>query len=201
MKNYILLALISVFTFSSCKKDDPIQEVDQEELSAASLTFTPVEKEVIDGKTIYTAIAGEEIQSIKFEGPNYLPDVGKHLDLHVGETYKMELKTTDFAGRSSEHAFVNRAENHQAFLLGAENDLLDFEYGEVNNVGVTAYITIKKISDKINFIYVMRHLNNDVKSKITASDWNNNNYLNLFSGANDLELKFQAHLVEEDHTH
>src|SRR5690606_41479663 len=85
MKNYILLALISVFTFSSCKKDDPVQEVDQEQLSTATLIFTPVDKEIKDGKTVYTPKLDEEVHTMKFEGPTYLPEVGAHLHLHRSE--------------------------------------------------------------------------------------------------------------------
>ena len=44
MKNYVLLALMSVYTLSSCTKEEPVSEVDQEQLSTATLVFTPVEK-------------------------------------------------------------------------------------------------------------------------------------------------------------
>lgn len=198
MKNYILLALISVFTFSACTKEDPVPEVDQEQLSTATLTFTPVEKEVIDGKTVYAPIAGEETSSIKFEGPSYLPEVGAHLHLHVGEVYKLELKTTDFYGRESQQTFLNRSDNHQAFLLGADDSVLDFEYGDENNVGITAYITVKKASNTLQLNYIMRHLSANAKQQLKASDWNNSS---IKLGEVDLDLRFEAHLVEEDHEH
>lgn len=198
MKNYILLALISVFTFSSCKKDDPVQEVDQEQLSTATLIFTPVDKEIKDGKTVYTPKLDEEVHTMKFEGPTYLPEVGAHLHLHVGEIYKLELKTTDFAGRASEQTFLNRHENHQAFLVGANNTELELEYGDETNVGITAYITVKKEKDSFVLNYVMRHLRPNVKQNIKATDWNNANYTQ-FTGDNDLDLKFEAHFVEEGH--
>lgn len=197
MKNYILFALISVFTFSSCTKNDPVQEVDQEELSTATLIFTPVEKEIKDGKTIYTPIEGEEAESIKFKAPSYLPEVGTHLDLHVGETYRLDLKTTDFAGRASEQTFLNRPDTHQAFLLGVDNTVLDFEYADQNNVGITAYITVKK-EGAVVLNYVMRHLSTASKQTLKASDWNN---ASIKLGAVDLDLKFEAHLVAEEHGH
>lgn len=198
MKNYILLALISVFTFSACTKEDPVPEVDQEQLSTATLIFTPVEKKVINGKTFYTPIAGEEISSIKFEGPSYRPEVGAHLHLHVGETYKLELKTTDFYGRESQQTFLNRPDNHQAFLLGADDNVLDFEYGDENNVGITAYITVKKASNTLELNYIMRHLSSNAKQQLKASDWNNSS---IKLGEIDLDLRFEAHLVEDDHEH
>ncbi|MCA5004759.1 hypothetical protein [Sphingobacterium bovistauri] len=199
MKNYILLALISIFTFSSCTKDDPTQELDQEQLNSATLIFTPVVKETKDGKATYTPMQGEEAHSIKFEAPTYLPPVGTHLHLHVGHTYKLELKTTDFAGRASEQTFLNRPENHQAFLLGAENTELDFVYADETNVGITAYITVKQEASVV-LNYVMRHLRPNVKKNITAEDWNNTEYTK-FTGDNDLDLKFEVHFVDEDHGH
>lgn len=199
MKNYILLALISVFLVSACTKDDPTPEVDQEQLSSANLIFTPVEKTVKNGKITYTPIAGEEIQTIKFAGPTYLPEVGAHLDLHVGDTYQLDLNTTDFAGRASQQTFLNRPESHQAFLLGVDNSVLDFVYGDENNVGITAYITVKK-EGSVVLNYIMRHLRPNVKQNITAADWNNTNYTK-FTGDNDLDLKFEAHLVGSDHGH
>ena len=199
MKNYILFALISVFAFSSCKKDDPVQEVDQEQLSSATLVFTPVVKEIKDGVTTYTPMQDEEAHTIKFEAPSYLPPVGTHLHLHVGHTYKLELKTTDFAGRASEQTFLNRPENHQAFLLGADNTELDFVYGDDKNVGITAYITVKKEAS-VTLNYLMRHLRPNVKQNIKVTDWNSSDY-KKFTGDNDLDLKFEAHFVEEGHGH
>lgn len=197
MKNYLLLALISVFTFSSCTKDDPVQEIDQEQLSTATLVFTPVEKTVNDGKPSYTPIAGEEIQQIKFEGPSYQAEVGAHLHLHVGETYRLDLKTTDFYGRESQQTFLNRPENHQAFLLGTSEEFLDFIYADDTNVGITAYITVKKASQTLGLKYIMRHLSASAKNQLQASDWNNSTF-NL--GSIDLELRFEAHLIEGDHS-
>lgn len=197
MKNYILLALISVFVFSSCKKDDPIQEVDQEQLSTATLIFTPVEKELVAGKITYTPIEGEEVHRIKFEAPSYLPEVGTHLHLQVGEIYKLDLETTDFAGRASQQTFLNRPENHQAFLLGADNTVLDFVYGDQNNVGISAYITVKKEAS-LQLNYIMRHLNASSKQALKATDWNNSA---IKVGSVDLDLKFETHFVEEGHEH
>lgn len=199
MKNHLLLTFTVLLLFSSCTKNDPIAEVDQEQLSSAILLFTPVEREIIDGKTIYTPIEGEKIETIRFEAPSYLPEVGTHVDLHIAETYKLELKTTDFSGRESQQTFLNRPENHQAFLLGADVSLIDFEYADETNVGITAYITVKKTSNKLVLNYIMRHLNTNVKQNIKSTDWNNKDY-KIFSGANDLDLKFEAHFVEE-HEH
>lgn len=195
MNKYILTLFLAVATLTSCTKDDPTPEVDQEELGSASLTFTAVNKVDNNGTITYTPIVGEAANEIKFTGATLLPPVGAHLHLHVGETYKMELKSYDFAGRESQETFLQRADTHQAFLLGAPAQSMEFVYGD-NQVGVTAYITILEKTESITLRYIMRHLNAGVKARITAADWNNTNFTQ-FTGANDLDLKFEAHLTEE----
>ncbi len=199
MKKYISILFIAAIITSSCSKNKPTIEVDQEELSAASLVFTPVEVVDNNGSISYVAIEGAVASEIEFKGNPLLPNVGAHIDLHVGETYKMELKSFDFAGRASQQTFVERAESHQAFLVDAPVNSVDFVYND-NQVGVTAYITIKKETSPFTWRYAMRHLNNGVKNRIQASDWNNVNFLQ-FTGANDLDLKFQAHFVTEHEAH
>ena len=64
------------------------------------------------------------------------------------------------------------------------------------NVGVTGYITVVKESASFTFRYIMRHLNPGLKENITAADWNNTDYTK-FTGANDLDLQVEVHLVED----
>lgn len=172
MKKYLFALFIAVITLSSCSKDDPTPEIDQEEVGKAVLTFTPVEK--VNGT--YKPIADETPESIEFTGTQMLPPVDAHLHLHVGETYKMELKSFDFAGRESQNTFLNRHETHQAFLLGTAANTVSFEYGDDNNVGVTAYITINEEAATSTWRYIMRHLNPGVKNQIQSADWNNTNF-------------------------
>jgi len=197
MNKYLLTLFIAIATLSSCSKNDPTPEADQEELGSASLTFTPVNKVVNGDKITYTPIADEKPSEIKFSGNPLLPPVGAHVHFHVGDTYKMELKSYDFAGRESQNTFLQRADIHQAFLLNAPANSLAFVYGD-NQVGVTAYITVLKESESFPLRYIMRHLNAGVKARVTAADWNNANFTQ-FTGANDLDLKFEAHFVKEDH--
>ncbi len=200
MNKYIFILFIALSTLTACSKNDPTPEIDQEELGSATLIFTPVTKNVASNGTItYTPIAGEAAQELKFTGSPLLPAVGAHLHIHVGETYKMELKSTDFAGRESQQTFVQRADTHQAFLLNAPETSLEFVYGD-DQVGVTAYITVLEETDYFTMRYIMRHLNPGVKSKIKASDWNNVNY-NQFTGGTDLDLKFEAHFTGEEDAH
>lgn len=199
MKKLSILLIALTTLFVSCSKDNPTPEVDQEELGTATLTFTPVEKVTVNNITSYVPIQSEEVETIKFSGTPLLPPVGAHLHLHVGLTYKLDLVTTDFAGRESQQSFLNNADNHQVFLLGT-NDNIKFEYGDAKNVGITSYVSVLKEGDSNNWRFILRHLNNGVKSKISSSDWNNNNFTQ-FTGANDLDLKFEVHLVREGEGH
>ena len=197
MKNIIIL--FSVLFLASCSKDEPTLEIDQEELSTATLLFTPVEEKLINGEVQFIPDTHEDIQTVKFTGSQLAPEIGSHVDLAVGHIYQLDLKTTDFLGRESQQSFLTRATTHQAFLLGTPDEAISFRYGD-DQVGVKAYIKILKPSNKSTWQYIMRHLNNGVKERINASDWDNTNY-NKFTGANDLQLSFEVHLVENHHHH
>ena len=150
-----------------------------------------------------------EVKEVIFEGSAMLPPVDAHLHLYVGKTYRLELFTTDFAGRESQQTFINRADIHQAFILGNPTQSLEgtMEYvyadrdadGNRLNVGVTGYLTVVEEADKFVLRYVMRHLNPGVKESITTEDWSNSDFTQ-FTGANDLDLKVEVHLVG-DHEH
>lgn len=190
-----------LFLAPSCSKDDPTPEVDQEEVGGATLTFTEVKRTAHGDHYDYEDIENPDRETVEFSS-DMLPPVGAHLHLEVGKTYRLELKATDFAGRETQHTFVERDDIHQAFILGAPEGALSYEYadrkpdGTVVNVGVTGYLTVEKAANSFVFRYVLRHLNAGVKAGITAADWNNSNFTR-FTGENDLDLKVEVHLVEE----
>lgn len=200
-----ILALI-LFAFSSCSKNDPVPEIDQEEVGSAKLIFTEVEREAHGDHYHYNDIKDANVESISFSGSNMVPPVGAHLHLQVGKTYRLDLVATDYLGRETQQTFVQRADVHQAFLLGAPENTLTYVYAdrdEANkriNVGVKGYLTVEKESKTFVFRYIMRHLNTGVKERITAQDWNNSNFTQ-FTGANDLDLKAELHLVTAPHAH
>lgn len=208
MKKFILglLTCSIILTTVSCSKDDPIAEVDQEEVSGATLVFTEVAAKTEGGQTTYEDIENPEIIEIAFDGVNFLPPVGAHYHLDVGASYRVSLLAKDFAGRETQQTFVSRAEQHQAFILGAPTGALNYQYADVDpqgnnvNVGVTGYLTVVEHSDTFTLRYVMRHLNTGIKSSITAEDWNNEDFTK-FTGDNDLDLKFEVHLTEHDEGH
>ncbi|MEJ5054549.1 hypothetical protein [Sphingobacterium sp. MYb382] len=209
MKKLKFIAILSglFFVATSCSKNDPTPETDQEEVGTATLTFTEVERESHGDHFHYNDIKNPEVEIIKFSGTNLLPAVGSHAHLELGKTYRLTLTATDFAGRETQQTFVQRADIHQAFLIGAPEGSLTYVYADKDadgknvQVGVTGYITVDKIIDKPFLLrYIIRHLNPGVKAKITAADWNNVNFAQ-FTGENDLDLKAELHLVQAGHDH
>lgn len=205
MKKYITLLLISFYTFASCKKDEPIAEVDQEEVGSAEITFTEVEGEAHEDHYHYTEIQNPEVETIKFSGSPMLPPLGEHIHLVVGKSYRFHVKIKDFAGRETQQSFIEKDDQHFAFILGipAESSSVTYNDRKADDteakVGVQGYITVLKEAATFDTRYIMRHLNPGVKEKINPkTDWGNNNFTS-FTGANDLDLKFQLHFTTEDH--
>lgn len=200
MKNITLILLAISFAFQSCKKDDPTPEIDQEEVGGAKITFTEVNND-------YNDIDNPDVETITFSGTDMLPPVDNHVHLEEGKTYRFELRATDFAGRETQQTFVEREENHFAFILGIPDGAAEVVYKDKKNdgtnvvVGVTGYITVVEETSAFTMRYVMRHLNNNVKQNInTATDWSLTNFTQ-FTGANDLDLRFNMHFVSDHQAH
>lgn len=205
LRNYSLAILVAIIalTFNACKKD-PAPELPEEEIGKAALTFVEVEREAHGDHFHYNPITGGDSLTIAFDGQG-LPPAGTHIHLHEGATYKLSLKAFDFAGREIQQEFLDKHDIHQAFILGAPAGVLTYVYADRDkdnkkiNVGVKGYLTIDQHTDKgFVFRYVLRHLNPGVKAGITAANWNDPDFAAKFSGANDLDLKFDLHPVHED---
>lgn len=201
----ILVAIIAL-TFNACKKDAQ-PESPKEETGKSELTFLEVEREAHGDHFHYNTIAAAKPLVITFDGKG-LPPAGTHAHLQEGKTYKLSLRSFDAAGRELQQAFLDQQELHQAFILGAPAGVLTYAYADRDkdnkkiNVGVTGYLTVDEASAGFTFRYVLRHLNPGVKAGITASDWNEPGFALKFSGANELDLKFELHPVEADgHDH
>lgn len=191
----ILMAFlaIGVVAASSCSKKDPQPEIPQEEVGQAKLVFEEVEWN--NGQAV--EIENPEIVEVEFDEAG-LPN-SSHIHIDAGKTYKLTLIAYDFAGREMQHEFVDDADTHQAFMLGAPEGVLDYTYADPNNaqVGVTGYLHVLQASDGFVLNYIMRHLSSGVKESITAQDWDNENYTQ-FGGTNDLSLEFELHPVDEE---
>ena len=202
---FTLLVGFIAMSFTACKKDDPVAEIPAEEVGTAELSFVEVEAELHNDHHHYHDIPGAVPLTISFDQAG-LPPVGTHAHLTAGKTYKVSMKAYDFAKREIQQEFVDKSDLHQAFLLGAPEGVMSYIYADRNakdemvNVGVTGYLTVKKASAGFTFRYILRHLNPGVKANITAEHWNAADFASKFSGANDLDLKFNLHPVAEGDT-
>ncbi|WP_342329184.1 hypothetical protein [Pedobacter sp. FW305-3-2-15-E-R2A2] len=201
LRHYSLAVLVAIIalTFNACKKD-PKPEIPEEEIGKAELTFLEVEREAHNDHFHYNPIADAKPETISFDSKGLAP-VGTHMHLTAGKTYKLTLKSFDFANREMQQEFLSKHDIHQAFILGAPAGVLTYAYADRDkdnkkvNVGVTGYLTVDKASEGFTFRYVLRHLNPGVKANITAADWSDVNFASRFAGANDLDLKFELHPV------
>lgn len=196
LSNYLLMGMIALglATFSSCSKDDPIAEQDQEEVGRTTLLLQEVGWDGDFRSGHPHEVADAPIDTIQFDEKGNAP-AGFHLHLHKGSSYKLTLIARDYAGREIQQTFLERADIHQAILLGAPQGALDYTYGDAQ-VGVTGYLHIVNTASTFTLQYIMRHLNPGVKANVTADDWNNPNYQSKLAGATDLDLQFELHPVE-----
>ena len=207
MKNYIFINSIfaAILLLTSCSKDNPVPEVDQEEISGASIRLIEVEAEEHGDHYHYHDLIGGDTTIITFSGENFLPPVDAHVHLEVGKSYKFELTVKDFAGRESQQSFIEREDQHFAFLLGIPNESIIAEYADRKldstkvKVGINGYLRVQKATESFTFRYLMRHLNPGVKKDINPSTDIFNEDFMKFGGANDIDLKFQMHLVDGAH--
>lgn len=185
-----LFAIIAV-SFSSCKKDDPIPEIDQEEFDGTRITFTAGH---YDGAEFH-AEEGEEPIIIDFERGSAAA-TPNHIHLHAGETYRMQIAILrDGVNINADFD----APGHQFFFTGAPAGVLDYEYKD-NKVGFDGFLTVKEATDEgFDLNVILRHGLN--KSHGSAQAWNSTTYAQA-GGTDDLNKKFELHPVPADgHDH
>jgi hypothetical protein len=181
-----------VCTFNACKKDSPAPEVSQEEFKSVVFNFIELEAHgdhfdsTTDTVKVLFGADGNATQG--------------HYDLHSATSYRLKVVAYDFAGREMQQEFVEEADEHQMFITGAQEGVLDYVY-EDDKVGVTGILsTLKPSNGSMTLTAVLRHGLD--KSKTTANDWDNINHAS-FGGSADFTLKFPIHVIEghDDHDH
>lgn len=206
----------------SCKKEND-NRPEREGIERSQLVFTEVVGESLEphGDHFHglgAAVEGESI-IVSFDEQGVATRNG-HLHLTADGIYKVELKAWDYAGREMQQSFVSTksvADSYKVFLQGggfilnANSDHergaifqpRELQYGDSQPVsgqyettGILAYFTIgddnKDLTKELT--YVLRKINDGVKSTITRSDWNRPDYASEFPGTNILELRFEVHI-------
>lgn len=195
MKNQILsifaIALLLLVSFSSCSKNDPVPELDQEEHDAVQVVL---QHGSVENNTF---IASGEETVINFS-KNGVP-TPKHVHLTEGKTYRMKINMF-YDGENINQEIIDEADEHQFFFSGAPDGLFDYTY-EDDNIGLQGILRVLDHSDSnFKFKFILRHgLNKDHAS---AQVWNSKNYVQA-GGADDLNVEVEFHVTSaaEEHNH
>lgn len=166
---------------SSCTKDDPIPEENQEEYDATQIRF------------INQSDPDEEIL-VGFDKTGH-PDP-HHIHLQAGAVYDMEI-TLFYHGESINPEVLDAADEHQFFFLNAPAGVLDYSYGP-ERVGLKGTLKVLKESEAFEWNLILRHGLD--KSHQAAQQWDNPEYARA-GGSDDLNIQFQVHPASGDDAH
>ena len=176
----IALLLSIVITFASCKKDDPVLEVDQEEYESIKVTFTNL-SDTTDILTVNLDKNGNTEKS--------------HYHLLAYQKYKMEI-TLFNNGKSINHEFIEEIDEHKFFFLAPEEAVTNYLYQD-NDLGLQGEITFGTYDTSFDLEAILRHGLD--KNHPSAIDWNSVDNAKA-GGAEDLSLTISLHLTA-DHDH
>lgn len=189
MKNskILALALLTVFSFTSCDNDDP-ENVNEEEL------ITTVTTELSAGGSVITLTS----KDLDGDGPN-APVVTVSGDLKVNTTYTGAIKVANESGSSSINLnpeIIAEGDEHQ-FFYQAPLSIGSFKYSEVNGnkdvngryIGIIFTLTTGKTPTEGEIKIILRH--KPIKGAPGVSDGDITNA----GGATDAEVTYKVKLV------
>lgn len=173
------LALLAAVTllFSACKKDNPVHEHDNEEISTLTLTFTP--QEGLDAPT----------KTLVFTSTD---NANKELNLRQG-SYKLAITAKDFDGHDITEEFVEHADEHQFFFVGPTKEQVAYAYSDAN-VGIEGIWNNLQVSNGIPVQVILMHGLN--KQNVSAADWNNPDYFRIGGGTRDISISFNLIITD-----
>lgn len=183
MKKYPLLSIaflffVFTFTLSSCKRNDPVPEIDLEEFDEVKLTF-------INKKDANDLI----IVNIDKLGK---PDRATY-SLNKNESYLMEIELFSNS-ESINYELIEDIDEHQFFFLVPADAVQSYIYKD-ENLGLQGEIKFTERSTVFDFNIVLRHGLD--KSHPAAKDWNSSNFVEA-GGADDLSASFKIKLVNKE---
>ncbi|MBP3942911.1 hypothetical protein J5U18_04915 [Sphingobacteriaceae bacterium WQ 2009] len=173
----LVALLVAAVSLSSCKKDNPVHEHDNEEISRLELQFTPT-----------TGMAAEP-QTLVFTTAD---NANKEVTLKKG-SYTLRIKAQDFDGHDITQEFIESAAEHQFFFVGPTAQQVSYSYLDAN-VGISGTWNNLQAASGIPVQVTLMHGLN--KSKVSASDWNNPNYFSLAGGTRDIAVSFNLIITE-----
>ncbi len=193
---FVAFLLSLTFVWTSCSKDDPVPEVDQEVITDLTVTFTEVDEE---GNTIgtsmdFTASAGE---GIALGGEI---DVDLITGLESGKTYLMEISAyNSIADEDVTEEILEHDEEHQFYFLGSAfvgNDAFmsytyDDQDGNGNPIGLSGFATVDNSSgaNSGEIRIILRHDSDKNMENADNPHWEN--YAQA-GGESDLDVTFDV---------
>lgn len=180
---FVLLAIASL-SFVSCKKDNPVPEVDQEEFDKTVLTFVKLEGQQGNYHELGTAL------TVTFEATGK-PDKS-HYHLTVGHAYRMYISLYS-KGELVNDEILADADLHQFFFTGAPNGVLNYTYED--NIGLKGVFEVVKENPTFTLNLILRH---GIRKSNPLLPWNSprSEYVKA-GGADDLNVSFDLHPVAE----
>ncbi len=177
------IAIILLVSFSSCSKNDPIPELNQEEYNSVKLTF----EHGTYVNNVFTPSDGETVVNFTKNGT----PTPAAINLTEGESYRMKINILQNE-ESINQEIIDEADEHQFFFLGSPEGVFDYKY-EDDQVGLTGILSaLKQTSAAFDFQILLRHALN--KDHAAAQSWNNAQYVEA-GGADDLNIKLKIQVL------
>jgi len=192
-KNQLLsiaaIAILLIVSITSCSKNDPVPELDQEEYNAVQIVLQ--HGELVNDE--FVASQEETIINFTKEG---VP-TPKHVHITEGESYRMKINLL-YNGENINQEVIDEADAHQFFFLGAPDGVFDYKY-EDDNIGLQGILSVLDHADSaFDFNIILRHGLN--KNHAAAQTWNSKTYVQA-GGADDLNIKVELHVTATDGEH
>lgn len=173
MNKFTLYTLLSIFLvmaigFSSCKRDEPVLEDDQEEYDSVEVLFTLVSNPEQTVKVVFNRFGSPEQEKYKI-----LKD----------EEYKMEISLFH-DGEEITAEVEDESLEHQFFFFAPESAVKDYTYRD-NQLGLKGVIQFGNSSAQFDLNILLRHGLN--KEHPSAQLWNSPNYVEA-GGVDDLSF-------------
>lgn len=174
----ILLLLFITISFTSCKRNDPVPEIDQEEFNEVKVTFTNLSNK--DDLVVVT-INKEGNPSKEF------------YSLFKNETYLMEIELYNNS-TSINDELIEDIDEHQFFFIAPSDAINSYTYKD-DNLGLKGEIKFAERTNEFAFNIILRH--GLTKSHPAAQNWNSANFAEA-GGADDLSTTFKIKLLDND---
>jgi len=181
----LLVILFLAFGISSCKKDNPVPEINQEDFDKTVLTFIEVQENGGQFNELDTAL------SITFDASGK-PDKS-HYHLQAGRKYRLYIKLHS-DGDLINDEIMEEASSHQFFFTGAPEGVLNYTYED--NIGLKGILEVVKENATFDFNIVLRH---GIRKTNPVLPWNTiRSEYTKHGGSDDLNVTFKLHPTAGD---